>query len=64
MVNVQKRLKPLYDNRKLECYALPLTVYFLIVEMVAKEKNETPKRPLVEPWMDTRMTLTLKTCHH
>ena len=47
------QVKPSYDVRKLECYALPLAMYFLIEEMVAEEEDETAKRLLVEAFKDT-----------
>ena len=47
------QVKPSYDNRKLECYALPLAMYFLIEEMVAEEDDEAAKRLLVEAFKDT-----------
>ena len=47
------QVKPSYDVRKLECYALPLAMYFLIEEMVAEEEDETAKRLLVEAVKDT-----------
>ena len=47
------QVRPTYDNRKLECYCLPLAMYFLIEEMVAEEEDETAKRLLVEAFKDT-----------
>ena len=49
--------KPGYDNRKLECYALPLAVYFLIEAMVEEEEDETAKRLLVEAFKDTESVI-------
>ena len=49
--------KPGYDNRKLECYALPLAVYFLIEAMVEEEEDETAKRLLVEAFKDAESVI-------
>ena len=46
--------RPGYVNRKFECYALLLVVYFLIIEaMVEEEKDEAATMLQVEAFKDT-----------
>ena len=51
------QVKPNYDNRKLECYALPLAMFFLIKSKVDEEEDETVTRLFVESFKDTETVI-------
>ena len=46
------QVKPDYDSRKLECYALPLAMFLLLEKEVLEKEDETVTRLFVEAFKD------------